>query len=410
MKVRIKDIAEVINGSTPSTDHPEYYDGNIIWITPKDISDQNSKYIYSGERSITQAGYNSCSTKMIPESNILLSSRAPIGLLAINKVECCTNQGFKSLIVDKTKCNVEYLYYYLKYHIKEIESLGSGTTFKEVSKDSMEKYEIELPSIEVQGKISTILTLLDDKIINNEEINAELESMAKTIYDYWFLQFEFPNEEGKPYKSSGGKMVWNEELKREIPEGWKATELLDLVEWITNSQPPKSEFKYKHEAGYIRFIQNRDYDSNSHVTYIPHKKSMNKVGKLDILIDKYGDAGLVRYGIEGVFNVALAQIKPKNIRMREYIRSVLLSNSMYTYFHNSCMASTRASLSEENLKLVYVVEPPLIIVEKFEKNISSMRKNILKNNDENQELSSLRDFLLPLLMNGQVTFKDESYE
>ena len=103
MKVRLKDIAEVINGSTPSTQNPEYYDGDIIWITPKDLSDQNSKYIYSGERSITQAGYNSCSTKMIPENNILMSSRAPIGLLAINKVECCTNQGFKSLIVDKTK-------------------------------------------------------------------------------------------------------------------------------------------------------------------------------------------------------------------------------------------------------------------------------------------------------------------
>lgn len=271
--------------------------------------------------------------------------------------------------------------------------------------------ELEIPSFnEEKMQIVNILWNVESKIKINNKINIELESMAKTLYDYWFLQFEFPNEEGKPYKSSGGKMVWNEELKREIPEGWKATELLELVDWITNSQPPKSEFKYTSEIGYVRFIQNRDYDSDSHFTYVQNRKSMNKVGRLDILIDKYGDAGLVRYGIEGVFNVALAQIKPKKVKMREYIRSLLLSNSMYTYFHNSCMASTRASLSEENLKLVFVAEPPIKLVEKFEEILSTMRKTILKNDDENEELKSLRDFLLPLLMNGQVTFKGKSYE
>lgn len=109
MKVKIREIAKVVNGSTPSTKCPEYYDGDILWITPKDLSDQGGKYIYAGERTITKAGYDSCSTEMIPKNNILMSSRAPIGLLAINKVECCTNQGFKSLVVDKSKCNEEYL-------------------------------------------------------------------------------------------------------------------------------------------------------------------------------------------------------------------------------------------------------------------------------------------------------------
>ena len=126
--MKIKEFATVVNGSTPSSSHPEYYGGNIVWFTPKDLSDQNTKYISIGERSITQAGYDSCSTTLLPAGSLLMSSRAPIGLLAINTVPCCTNQGFKSFDIEKDKCDPEYLYYYLKYHIKEIEALGSGTT------------------------------------------------------------------------------------------------------------------------------------------------------------------------------------------------------------------------------------------------------------------------------------------
>jgi len=111
----------------------------------------------------------------------------------------------------------------------------------------MEKYEIELPSIEVQGNISTILTLLDDKIRKNNQINVELGSMAKTLYDYWFLQFEFPNDEGKPYKSSGGKMAWNEELKREIPEGWEVRQIGDILSEADKSKIQVNGAKEKGE-------------------------------------------------------------------------------------------------------------------------------------------------------------------
>lgn len=173
-KYKLGEIATIINGSTPSTSCSRYYDGDIVWITPKDLSDQKSKYIEKGERNITEEGYKSCSTQMIPASNILLTSRAPIGLLAINSVECCTNQGFKNIVLDKTKADVDYLYYYLKYHIKEVEALGSGTTFKEVSKNSLEKYEISLPDIKTQKQVASILSNIDNKIILNRAINRNL--------------------------------------------------------------------------------------------------------------------------------------------------------------------------------------------------------------------------------------------
>ena len=172
--MKIKDFATVVNGATPSSSHSEYYDGNIIWFTPKDLSNQNAKYISKGERTLTKEGFDSCSTKMLPANSLLMSSRAPIGLLAISKVECCTNQGFKSFIIDETKCDVEYLYYYLKHHIKEVEKLGSGTTFKEVSKEAIENYNVKLPSLKKQKQIVKILSVIDNKISLNELINRNL--------------------------------------------------------------------------------------------------------------------------------------------------------------------------------------------------------------------------------------------
>lgn len=409
MKVRLKDIAEVINGSTPSTQNPEYYDGDIIWITPKDLSDQNSKYIYSGERSITQAGYNSCSTKMIPENNILMSSRAPIGLLAINKVECCTNQGFKSLIVDKTKCNVEYLYYYLKYHIKEIESLGSGTTFKEVSKDSMEKYEIMLPSIKVQETISNVLSLLDKKIIINNKINVELESMAKTLYDYWFLQFEFPNEEGKPYKSSGGKMIWNEELKREIPEGWRVENLKDITALSLGGTPSRDKKEYWGN-GTINWLNSGEI---SNFPIITSEEKITRLGlensateymkKGTVVISITGNIRASILGIDSCANQSVVGISESGIYKKEYLYPAI--SMLLDQFTKISTGNCQQHINKKTLEESKTLIPPDSILQNYYLQVKPLYSAILNNTFQNQELSSLRDFLLPMLMNGQVTFK-----
>lgn len=132
----IGEIAEVYNGATPSTQDLQNYGGDIAWITPKDLSDQKGKFIYKGARNISQKGYDSCSTHLLPVNSILMSSRAPIGLIAISKTELCTNQGFKNF-VPKSSYVSSYLYYFLTTHIRQIEQLGSGTTFKEVSRDDI---------------------------------------------------------------------------------------------------------------------------------------------------------------------------------------------------------------------------------------------------------------------------------
>ena len=171
----IEDIADVYNGATPSTINEQNYGGDIVWITPKDLSDQKQKFVYQGERNISQAGYNSCSTHLLPPNTILMSSRAPIGLLSIAKTELCTNQGFKSF-VPKAENISTYLYYYLNIHIKQIEQLGTGTTFKEVSREDVLKFPILKPS-------DAILDLWEKQVsaLNNKQfvIQKENEFLTK---------------------------------------------------------------------------------------------------------------------------------------------------------------------------------------------------------------------------------------
>ncbi len=137
----LSNAAQIFNGATPSTANEFNYGGNIVWITPKDLSDQQCKFVYYGARNISQKGYDSCSTHLLPRHSLLMSSRAPIGLLSISEVPLCTNQGFKSF-VPKEGYDVHYLYYVIKHQLPKIEQLGTGTTFKEVSREDLMKFPI----------------------------------------------------------------------------------------------------------------------------------------------------------------------------------------------------------------------------------------------------------------------------
>lgn len=420
--MKIKEFATVINGSTPSTKHPEYYDGDIIWVTPKDLSDQGSKYFYKGERNITLEGYNSCSTTMIKKESILMSSRAPIGLLSINKTDCCTNQGFKSLVLNENICDVEYLYYYLKFHIKEIEALGSGTTFKEVSKTSIEEYEVELPPLETQRKIANILSQIDDKIINNNKAIFELESMAKTLYDYWFLQFEFPNEEGKPYKSSGGKMVWNEELKRDIPEGWNSNIVSDVVKSISIGLNPRDNFVLNSDNADVKYITVKNLTTKGTLDftgcdYITKEiKAMinkrSKVDKGDILFASIAPLGRCYLVCETPkdweINESVFSIKPNNdIISSEYLYMFFMSDYFVKLAEHNSTGSIFSGIRVSVLNNTKLLVPDKKVIDAFSDVISDLMNKKYQLEKQSQQLTSLRDFLLPMLMNGQVTFKKE---
>lgn len=182
-KYRLEDVAEIYSGATPLTKEKEYYEGGTIsWITPKDLSGYHHKYISEGRRNITEEGYQSCAAYKLPQGTVLFSSRAPIGYVAIAGKELCTNQGFKSFVCNEKYLHNHYLYYYLLFNRKKFEVLGNGSTFKEISRKEIGKYEIDLPSVEEQKRLVDELVKLDEKYDHNCEILTNLQALLELLY------------------------------------------------------------------------------------------------------------------------------------------------------------------------------------------------------------------------------------
>ena len=182
-KYYLEDVADIYSGATPLTKEKGYYEGGTIsWITPKDLSGYNHKYIFEGRRSITEEGYQSCATYKLPQGTVLFSSRAPIGYVAVAGKELCTNQGFKSFVCNEELLHNHYLYYYLLFNRKKFEALGNGSTFREISRKVIGKYEIELPGVEEQKRVVDELVKLDEKYEHNCEMLANLQAFLELLY------------------------------------------------------------------------------------------------------------------------------------------------------------------------------------------------------------------------------------
>lgn len=179
---RLDQCTEIVSGSTPKTDIEKYWGGNINWATPKDLSSLNQKIISDTPDKITQEGYDSCSTQLLPVGSVLFSSRAPIGHVAINSVPMCTNQGFKSFIPKKELLDASYLYYWLIFKRDYLQSLGNGATFKEVSKATIARVEIPLPPLEEQRRITAILDKAEALRAKRREAIAKLDQLLQSMF------------------------------------------------------------------------------------------------------------------------------------------------------------------------------------------------------------------------------------
>ncbi|MFP6304921.1 restriction endonuclease subunit S [Helicobacter pylori] len=309
-------------------------------------------------------------------------------------------------IIDLKKLDPNYLYYYITqdkitHYLQRIAECGTSS-YPSITPLDFLNVKIKLYPLETQQKIARTLSILDQKIENNHKINELLHKILELLYEQYFVRFDFLDENNKPYQTSGGKMKFSKELNRLIPNDFEVKTLGELITWISGSQPPKSCHIYEHKEGYIRFIQNRDYSSNDYITYIPISKNNKICYQYDIMIDKYGEAGAVRFGLQGAYNVALSKISVLNQSMQEYIRSYLNSKPIKKYLSNACMASTRSSLNENHIYSLMLPIPPINLLQKYEKIAKNIITAIINNNQSTQTLTALRDFLLPLLLKQQV--------
>lgn len=271
----------------------------------------------------------------------------------------------------------------------------------------LDGFQIEDIHIPEQKRITEILKYIDRRIENNNKINQELESMTKTIYDYWFLQFEFPNEDGKPYKSSGGKMVWNEELKKEIPVGWKVGNLYEIAEFINglacqkyrpvnhDKKIPVIKIKEMHEG----ISQSTEYVKED----IPEKNIINDG---DILFSWSATLEtMIWSGGKGGLNQHIFKIIPRGYA--KYYVYMQLSAYIVNFIHMAeARKTTMGHITTDHLQQSRIAIPQKKIVDMYDERTQDFFDKIICNNKQNRELVFLRDFLLPLLMNGQVRFKE----
>ncbi|MDE0260184.1 MAG: restriction endonuclease subunit S [Gammaproteobacteria bacterium] len=245
--VTIGEICDVVSGATPKTSRPEFWDGNIPWVTPKDLSQLGRKHLNDTLRHITDLGLKRCSTKMLPAQSFLLSSRAPIGLVAINTIPVCTNQGFKSLVPRFDLVSPDYLFWWLKAERAHIRNKGRGATFKEVSKKIVEDLQVPLPPLNEQKRIAGILDKADALRIKRRDALARLDTLTQSIFLDMF---------GDPATN---------------PQGWQVVALRSLGRVTTGGTPPSS--KEGMFGGAIPFITPADLESGQ-----PIKRTVTDAG------------------------------------------------------------------------------------------------------------------------------------
>lgn len=385
---KISDIGTVVGGATPSTKVVENYDGGIIpWITPKDLSNFGGRYISKGERNITQRGLDSCSAQMMPKNTVLFSSRAPIGYIAIANQPICTNQGFKS-VVPNEKIDPLFLYYLLQYNKERIESMGSGTTFKEVSGNVMKNIPIKIPvSKQEQQKIASVLGLLDDKIELNNAINDNLEEQARSIFQSWFIDYE-------PF---GGSM----------PPNWHPSTLGQIVIMKTDSWSPAKNPNVVVEHYSIPAFDEKHYPVFEISSGIKSNKYL--ITPESVMISKLNpDTKRIWRPMclseHPVCSTEFIVYEAKKSGQRDYIYSLIDS---VPFFNHLCSHTTGSTNSRQRATPKSTLDfalylPPDSVIEDFCQIVTPMYDLIAANTVENQSLAKTRDSLLPRLMSGKL--------
>ena len=217
----VAELGRTVTGKTPSSSDPLDFGDGTPFVTPSDSFEQ--KYIGKSERSLSAEGVRKLKGKLLPPESVLVTCiGSAMGKVAMNRVASITNQQINAIVVSE-KYSPHYVCYALKNSYKQLRNAATGSTaLPLLSKGDFDLLPIRIHNDKsIQQQIATVLSALDAKIDLNNRVNAELEALAKTIYDYWFVQFDFPDASGRPYKSSGGAMAWNDTLRREIPAGWQ---------------------------------------------------------------------------------------------------------------------------------------------------------------------------------------------
>ncbi len=322
------------------------------------------------------------------------------------------------VLTAKNGFDIDYIYYSLLLNLQSFRKVAQGSQTKFLTLDILDNFELIDISFEEQTRLAQKLKNIDLKITNNTDICVDLESMAKLLYDYWFVQFDFPDENGKPYKSSGGKMVWNEEFKREIPEGWEVGCFKDILTVLECGDRPTggAEITGIPSVGAENIIGIGKYNFSSEKfvseDYFYNMKS-GVVHSWDVLMYKDG-AGIGQVSMFGdgfpyencAINSHVFILRSENNFYQDYLYITLTQEYVKKIIVALAMKAAQPGLNQPAVKSIPLIIPKNNTIEAFNKKVDVLFHKIFLCANENKQLTELRDFLLPMLMNGQVKIKE----
>ena len=381
------DLCTLIGGGTPKTSEPSYWGGDIPWLSVKDFGN-DEKYVYSTEKTITEAGLNNSSTKLLRRDDIIISARGTIGAIAMLASEMAFNQscfGIRSNdIVEQ-----HYLYYLTKTKISELQKNSHGSVFDTITRDTFAKIDCVIPSKKIQRQIASILKSLDDKIEVNRKINENLEQQAQALFKSWFVDFE-PFKNGEFVESEMGM----------IPKGWRVGTLSEIADITMGASPSGSS--YNTEG-----IGDVFYQGRAEFGFRFPKRNMftteaKRFAEVDtVLVSVRAPVGDINVAEERCcIGRGLASVKSKN-NYNSYILYLMQSlKNVFDRFNGE--GTVFGSINKKAFEEMQIIVPTWNVISKFNSIASSMDCQIKRTEQESRRLAELRDTLLPKLMSGEL--------
>lgn len=363
---------DIIGGGTPKTTHAEYWNGTIPWLSVKDFNN-DQRYVYTTEKSITELGLLNSSTKLLDKDDTIISARGTVGELAMIAFPMAFNQSCYGLRAKKAVVESGFLYYLLKYHIESLKKNTHGSVFDTITRDTFSGIEVDIPALEHQKQIAEILGALDDKIELNNKINENLEQQAQAIFRSWFLDY-------LPFNS----------IK---PTSWKFCTLGEITKMSAGGDKPRSISSIK-STEYPYPIYSNGLDNEGLYGYTDEAKIFAE----SVTVSARGTIGFVclRH-VPYVPIVRLISLIPNE--------SILSAKYLYLYLkqlHISGTGTTQQQLTVPDFQKTEIIIPDKVIMDRFTHFISPIFNKIWTNKEENIKLASLRDSLLPKLMSGEL--------
>ncbi|MHC3619292.1 restriction endonuclease subunit S [Streptococcus suis] len=394
----------------PRNDKKLFTNGTYPLIQTGDIKNSN---LYVTKNSDYYNEFGLSQSKLWKQGTLCITIAANIAETAILSYPMCFPDSVVGFNAHKNESSELFVYYVFELIKKEIQKTSSGSIQDNINIDYLTKLKLKVPNKDYQDRIVNLLSTIDKKILINNQINEELEAMTKTLYDYWFVQFDFPDENGKPYKSSGGKMVYNDQLKREIPEGWGVKQLGEICEFRNGINYEKSEtgdtlskiVNVRNISNSSTFVTTHDLDS---ITLDRRRIESYLVTDRTILITRSGIPGATRIvsdiPVNTIYSGFIIGATVANLNLFYYVFYHLKNIEML--MSNQSAGTIMKNISQTTLSEIRIVIPNKEIQKVFSNEVRSLLDVIENNLKQNQELTQLRDWLLPMLMNGQVKVEE----